>query len=237
MTQPFSSPDLSGNAYLNSYQPLCYNSVGLRALKLHDHLQPYEDASCRREPDFLHPLAPITGVCRGANFVTRLRPGDVTVYMTKRLDGGHYLTAVLEVQQVLTSADAHQKLEAMSLAAGHKRLPGNCFVEDNNPLPLSHTGGFRGQIRKTHAALDRGRLGELAARIRVWDNLYHDRVTETPHVAVTKPHYVELIDPPFITDEMLTNAFDKRPGTRNPPKLDLRRINILLASAGLPIVE
>jgi hypothetical protein len=225
-------PTLTGNAYLNSYQPLCYNRVGLRALKQHNHLQPYEDASCRREPDFLHPLAPITGVCRGANFVTRLKPGDVAVYMTKRLDGGHYITAVLQVKQTIATQDAHQQLAAISAELGH-RLPGNCIVRGNDPLALSHTGGFRSQARATHAALLRNDDAELVKMIRDWDGIYRKRIRVTPNVAITTPHFVELTNPPFINDDMLTEAFGKVPGTLNPAKRSIERINLLLSRASI----
>jgi hypothetical protein len=227
---------LTGNAYLNSYQPLRYNSVGRRALAQQVTLQPYEDASCRREPDFLHPLAPITGVCRGPKFVTRLRQGDVAVYMTKRLDGGHYITAVLEVKRALVDKDAHEQLADLSVELGHA-LPGNCLVKGNGPLPLSHTGGFRGQSRATHAALHRDSADELTTIIRAWDGIYRKRIKVTPNVAVTTAHFVELTNPPFITNEMLIEAFGRIPGTLNPTNLGLERINYLLSLAGVPTVE
>jgi hypothetical protein len=231
-----SIPTLTGNAYLNSYQPLRYNSVGQRALKQHSHLQPYEDASCRREPDFLHPLAPITGVCRGANFVTRIKVGDVAVYMTKRLDGGHYITAVLQVKQTIATQDAHQQLATISTKLGHN-LPGNCIVKGNDPLALSHTGGFRSQVRATHAALHRNDDAELVKMIRDWDGIYRKRVRVTPSVAITTPHFVELTNPPFVSTEMLIEAFGRVPGTLNPANLGTQRINMLLRRAGIPVVE
>lgn len=228
-------PTLTGNAYLNSYQPLCYNSVGQRALNRHNHLQPYEDASCRREPDFLHPLSPITGVCRGANFVTRLKPGDVAVYMTKRLNDGHYITAVLKVKQAIVTQDAHQQLAAICFELGHK-LPGNCIVRGNDPLALSHTGGFRSQVRATHAALHRNEDAELVKMIRDWDSIYRKRVRVTPNVAITTPHFVELTNPPFVNNEMLIEAFGRVPGTLNPANLGLERINYFLNLAGISAI-
>jgi hypothetical protein len=174
-------------------------------------------------------------VCRGANFVTRLTPGDIAIYMTKRLGSGHYITAVLQVKQTIATQDAHQQLADISTELGH-RLPGNCIVRGNDPLALSHTGGFRSQARATHAALHRNDAAELVKMIRDWDGIYRKRVRATPNVAITTPHFVELTNPPFVNDEMLTEASGKVPGTLNPAKRSLERVNYLLHLTGVPSV-
>jgi hypothetical protein len=227
-------PDVaaSGIGYVNTYTPLCALAPGRLAIVRHG-LAPFEDASCRREPDLAHPLAPITAVCRGRNFVTRLRPGTAVIYLTKKMHGGYYLAGALKVLQTLTDQDAHAQLAATCQRLG-LRLPGNCMVlPDNPPLPLSYTGGQRSKGRETLAALRGDDSTVLIEIIRKWDGAYRWRVRQTPTVALCAPHFVELSTPPFVTVQELEVVFGRIPGTRNPGEVGLKKLNELLVAKGI----
>ena len=221
---------------MNTYTPLCALAPGRLAVARHG-LAPFEDASCRREPDLAHPLAPITAVCRGRNFVTRLRPGTAVVYLTKKMHGGYYLTGALKVLQTVTERDAHAQVAALCQRLG-LRLPGNCMVlPENPPLTLSHTGGQRNQGRETLAALRANDADVLADIISKWDSAYRWRVRQTPTVALCAPHFVELSTPPFVTVQELEAVFGRIPGTRNPGEVGLQKLNELLTVKGIePII-
>ncbi|WP_139921185.1 hypothetical protein [Hymenobacter sp. DG01] len=156
--------------------------------------------------------------------------------MTKRMDGGHYLTAVLQVIKNLRDKNSHQLVADHCESLGHA-LPSNCMVRNNTPLTLDKTGGFRSKGRETVAAVARGNEDEMSTIIRAWDGMYRKRIIVTPNVALTKPHYVELRTPSFLTDQHLVDAFGKVPYTLNPPKTTLERLNILLSSVGIQPVE
>lgn len=226
-------PDVvaTGAGYLTTYTPLCALAPGRLAITKHQ-LPPFEDASCRREPDLSHPLAPITAVCRGRNFVPRLKPGAVVVYLTKKLHGGYYLTGALKVLKTYTERNAHTEVANLCQELGLK-LPGNCLVRDNPPLSLDYTGGQRSEVRRTLAALQANQPDELAEIIRKWDGVYKKRVRKTPNVALCHAHFVELHKPPFVSVEELSLVFGRVPATRNPGEVGLDRLNTLLMAKGI----
>lgn len=154
--------------------------------------------------------------------------------MTKRLNDGHYITAVLKVKQAIVTQDAHQQLAAISFELGI-----SCRVivlSGVTSHSLSHTGGFHSQVRATHAALHLNEDAKLVKMIRDWDSIYRKRVRVTPNVAITTPHFVELTNPPFVNNEMLIEAFGRVPGTLNPANLALERINYFLNLAGISAI-
>ena len=227
-------PDVvaTGAGYLTTYTPLCALAPGRLAITKHK-LPPFEDASCRREPDLSHPLAPITAVCRGRNFVPRLKPGAVVVYLTKKLHGGYYLTGALKVLKTYAERSAHAEVANLCRDFGLP-LPGNCMIlPDNPPLPLDYTGGRRDEARKTIAALRAATPQDAMEIVRKWDLGYRQRVRITPNVALCYLHFVELYTPPFVSVKELELVFGKVPRTRNPGEVGLGKLNELLALKGI----
>lgn len=97
--------------YLVSYHPLCSTDHGGRAILAHQHLLPFSDGSCRREPELEAKQPSITALCRGGLFAPRLDLKDRIFYMTVK--GSYFgrakrwaLVAALEVIRKFSSHEA-----------------------------------------------------------------------------------------------------------------------------------
>lgn len=73
--------------YLNSYRPLTRYDEGQQAIVTY-HLPPFNDYSCRREPDFMSKYSSISALCRAEKFAPHLHEGDLAIYITCK---GSYL--------------------------------------------------------------------------------------------------------------------------------------------------
>lgn len=207
-----------GNFYLNSYIPLITFKDRLADIERLG-IPPYVDASCRREPDFESESPPITGLCRGDKFVTRLRVGDKVVYRTKK---GRYdnrpelhwrIVAGLEVIAVLRTHDeAKQWYQKKGLS-----LPINCMVAGNKPKSELECTPLR-KTRDKHTS------------IWSWDNHYRARARACGLVAVCKPIWIELHEPPVWTEMDELKTFGRQMATRNPPRITKEQFKALLRS-------
>ena len=204
--------------YLVTYRPICYSDKGLTAIETHG-ISKYVDFSCRREPDLEHEYPSITALCRASVFAPRLRIGDGIAYITKMgsYEGEekrhHRLTAILEVIHRFGSHDeAGRWYRAQE---GFKRLPSNCMVPDNPPLPLDHTGGIS---RASLKRLVKGNSPEET--IRIWDSGYKTRAREHGVFLVCKTICINLTCPPPVFKEDWKEWCGQVPGTQNPPELE-----------------
>lgn len=185
-------------AFLATYRPLCGTAAGRVAVETYG-LKPYVDASCRREPDLEGRWPTITALCRGRNFAPRLREGDRVAYMTRRLNGVWYLTAMLEVVQRFEShASAADWYRAMGVP-----LPSNCMVAGNPPLPLSHTEG----------------LGAGCTELKEWDEFYQERAHKHGVLLRCNSLFQSLEAPPAITRDDWQAWIGRMPATRTPPPI------------------
>jgi hypothetical protein len=187
--------------YLNAYKPLIATKHGRVAVSTYG-LPPFVDGSCRREPDFESQFPSISTVCRRMKFAPRLCEGDVVVYVTKKgrylqsMQGHWRLVAILKVLKHFEShADAAEWYKSRGV-----ELPSNCLVKSNPPLPLEKTTG------------DRNLLSQ-------WDAIYQFRTRECGVFLVCEPEFVELYQPPILTEDMMLDIFGRIPGLRNPPKI------------------
>lgn len=123
--------------YLNSYYPICHTQFGRGAVEQFG-LHPLIDGSIRREPDFSHPLSPVSGLCRPGKMAD-FGPGDIIVYKT---NGSHVLTAVLEIERKFAS---HQEAAQWLDRNGYLNPSNNILTE---PLPLnqSHAHGYMSKV-------------------------------------------------------------------------------------------
>ena len=197
--------------YLCSYWPLCKTSSGRKAVVKYG-LPPFVNGLSRREPDFEHPHPAITASSRGRNFAPRLRPGDTVVYTTTKGRWGevrfpHWrLVAVLEVaERFETHADAAVWYRAQGL-----RLPSNCVVDSNPPLPVPLT-------------LHHGRLHDDA-----WDAVCIERAAAVGTVLACTPRLLDLHDPTVVTQDDLLAIFGTVPNTRTPPEITDAALDRLL---------
>ena len=189
--------------FLVSYKPLVMNGRGKTAIRRFG-FPPYVDHSCRREPDFESEFPSITAMCRRYNFAPRLNEWDVAVYITTKgkysrdLERHWRLTAIL---RVIKRFKSHRRASKWYQNRGLE-LPSNCMVRANPPLGLDKTSN-----------------PDRLSRVQSWDALYWIRSREIGVFLVCRPLFLDLYDPPVVTEQMMYTAFGRVPGTRTPPKI------------------
>lgn len=204
---------------LNSYRPLCSTVIGLRAIEQYGY-PPFIDASCRREPDFENPNPSITCLCRQELFAPNLYPNDIVIYMTVKgkwfTDYEHHrLVAILAVRE---RKETHLEAKQRYIEKGLP-IPSNCIVTNNPPFGFDSTAGKFEKIadmeRYLAHPLDKKKI--IGDRIlKIWDNDYIEKSKKNGVFLITDPIFVELKNPPILTDQVLKGIFGKVPNTRNP---------------------
>jgi hypothetical protein len=96
------------------------------------------------------------------------------------------------------------------------RLPSNCIVEGNAPVPLDRTDGW-------HQSLE------------AWDRIYRMKARLCPVFLACRTLFCELNGPPVITEETMIRSFGYLPATRTPPVVPLEAIQRLIAEIGLNV--
>jgi len=212
-----------GRCFLATYRPLVRSLAGRQAIQQHS-LSPFIDGSCRREPDFESAFPSITATCRGGNFAPRLQERDRVAYLTVR---GRYggetnrdwrLVAVLRVLHRFEShADA-----ALWYRGQGQPLPSNCFVDGNPPMPFDLTNGDPPQEVRERGERDPVRI------IRLWDATYRSRIGKWPVFLATEVEFLELNNPPQVTEPQLRRIFGRIPPTLNPPEITQQQLESLV---------
>jgi hypothetical protein len=178
--------------YLAKYGPLISTLEGQRA-SMRFNLLPYVDGSCRREPDFECEFPSITSLCRSDLFAPHLKEGDEVVYITKKDFYGEAFKhwRVIARLKILKRFDTHP-----DAAAWYRReigkLPSNCMVAGNPPLPLSYTS--RGASDCAQGC------GSTAASLEKWNEHYQKRADTIPVFLTCKAMWKELSSPAILTD-------------------------------------
>ena len=199
--------------YLNSFRPLCFNKLGQIAINKYG-LPPFVDASCRREPDFQSPYPSISALCRGAMFAPRLREGDSVVYVTVK---GRYEPArfshwrLVSILRVVRRFESHKDAAAWYSSNGLP-VPSNCMVEGNSCLPYDMTIGVIPPNKF-------GSTSNTDALLRIWDRGYKDRASKYGVFLACEADFLELNQPPILTNEMMLQIFRRTPPTLNPPPI------------------
>lgn len=189
--------------FLNSYNPLIKNKRGKSIIEEHG-IPPYVDDSCRREPDFESEYPSITALCRVGKFAPRVNESDLVVYITTKgkYPGHPYphwrLTAILKIVRRFKT---HKIASEWYISKGLE-LPSNCIVGGNYPLPLEMTSN-----KDNYPTVER------------WDAVYKMRARKYGVFLSCRPIFLELHNPPVITEEMMFIAFGKVPVTRTPPRI------------------
>ncbi len=203
--------------YLNSYRPLVFSRRGKSAIKEYG-IPPYVDDSIRREPDFQSQFPSISAICRGVLFAPRLEESDTVVYITVKGNypgrvGRHWrMTAILKV---IRRFESHRQAAKWYEKKGVD-LPSNCMVPENHPLNLDRTSN-----RDNWPTVQR------------WDAVYRMRTNKTPVFLACEALFLELDDPPVVTEELFYDVFAKIPATRNPPEISKEEFEKLTMRVGV----
>ena len=202
--------------FLNSYRPLVGYREGAKAIAAYN-LPPFIDYSCRKEPDFLSAYPSISALCRVEKFAPRLYEGDIAVYITCKgryldTEQSHWrLVAILEVlKRFETHTSAAEWYSSQEIA-----IPSNCVIA--SPLPIEMTAPITG----------------FGTDLRRWDLEYQRRARKCGVFLACKPQFMELYNPPIVTEEMMHMIFNKVPGTQNPPTISLEQLNRLRNLCGI----
>jgi len=219
---------MTERCFLTTYHPLI-KKAGSRKAARENGLRPFIDGSCRREPDLECRYPSITAICRAGKFAPRLCIGDRIAYLTVKgryfsdCESGWRLVAVLRVAQRFST---HEEAAAWYLDQG-LRLPINCLVANNPPMRLEFTiqnplSRFK---RQSGTELDPVRM------VQQWDAKYHQRVAAWPVFLATEILFLELNDPPQITNSQMRAIFNSIPATRNPPEIPCAKLDQLIQIA------
>jgi hypothetical protein len=196
--------------YLAKYRPLNSTLEGQRAATRFDIL-PYVDGSCRREPDFECEFPSISALCRGKLFAPHLKEGDEVVYITTKNRYGEAFRhwRMVASLKVFKHFDSHS--EAAEWYRGKVgKLPSNCIVAGNPPLPLSRTS--RGTSNCAPGC------GSAAATLKQWNDHYQGRANTIRVFLACKTVWKELTSPAILTDQAALKILksEKRVNARNP---------------------
>lgn len=221
---------------LNSFRPLCMTEIGMRAVRDYGY-PPFIDASCRREPDFQNEYPSITALCRQEKFAPILCPNDIVVYISVKgkwlTDFDHYrLIAILVV------TDKKQSHSAAAMWYRNKKieLPSNCMVNDNLPYEFHETAGNyekKTDIRKFLCYENEKQKQIGKRRIEIWNGEYLNKSKKWGDFVITKPIFIELNNPPILTDDDMKKIFGRVPNTRNPNKITKEELKELAKYADI----
>jgi hypothetical protein len=64
--------------------------------------------------------------------------------------------------------------------------------------------------------------------VRLWDATYRGRVAKWPLFLATEPRFLELVDPPQVSESQMRNVFGSIPATLNPPKISCEELSKLV---------
>jgi hypothetical protein len=184
---------LGMSIYLAKFRPLISTPEGQRAVARFN-LSPYVDASCRREPDFDCEFPSISAICRGELFAPHLNEGDEVVYITTKDFYGETFRhwRIIARLKVFKRFDSHSDAAAWYRAKIGK-VPSNCMVAGNNPLPLNQTSHSSSNCAPG--------CGSAAAPLKQWNEHYQRRADAIPVFLACKAVWKELSHPPILTDK------------------------------------
>lgn len=223
---------------LDSYHPLCGGPIGMRAVNEFG-LLPFLDGSCRREPDFESDFPSITTLCRQQLFAPNLWPNDIIIYITTK---GCWLTdyfyyRLVAILTVSVRKESHFQAKTWYNSNSSTGIPSNCIVDGNKPLPFHLTAGNYQSVLEARNYLSSNEkkqalIGER--RVALWDKDYRQKSNVNGTFIITKPIYVNLLNPSILTDSDMRSVFGKVPNTRNPNIIrDKEVAKRLMAFAGV----
>ena len=218
----------TSDIHLVKYSPLNSTEAGQRAVARFG-LPPYADGSCRREPDFESQHPSITALCRRSLFAPHLKEGDEVLYLTVKDFYGKTFKhrRVVALLKVLKRFESHPDAARWYAAQGEK-LPSNCMVPGNPPLPLTHT--TRGASNCAPGC------GSATATLKQWNAHYQKRADEVPVFLACKTVWKELTSPAILTDEAAFQILKswERVRSRLPIQITAAELQAITALASPP---
>jgi hypothetical protein len=112
-------------------------------------------------------------------------------------------------------------------------VPSNCFVKNNSPKPFDHTHGIINPKIKRKLCFPE----EHERAVRLWDRSYKLRIQKQPEFLACHPIFLELQNPPQISEKDMLEIFGRIPGTQNPPKVSKYDVEKLMQLAGVKFSE
>jgi len=219
---------MRGRCFLVTYHPIIRRGAGRQAVA-REHLPPFIDGSCRREPDLESPYPSITATCRAGLFAPRLAVGDEIAYLTVKgrylgdTEPGWRLVAVL---RVIRKFNSHGEAAEWYTSEGLP-LPSNCFVSGNPPKPLNLTNAWPPD--KIRSRMLKG-LGDDDV-VELWDRSYRRRIRESGDFLACEPLMRQLRTPPQLREADINGIFGRMPCTQNPPRIRRDQLARLLQVA------
>jgi hypothetical protein len=203
---------------LVSYYPLCSTNKGSKLAKSNPQFAPFYDGSIRPEPCLEQVMPGISSLCRRSKLAPILQKGDIVIYITKK---GFYgtnrkhrrLVAILNVFKVVKN---HQEAANWYQKSNYK-IPKNCVIEGNSPLPYEKSVLSRRGAKK--AAFE-----------------YHKRADEFKQYNICNAIFKNVEDPPPIYDEDLIKIYGRIPGTQQPCKTSREQLEQFLQITGKSIM-
>ena len=225
---------------LNSFHPLCETRIGRNAIKAFGY-PPFIDASCRREPDFENPFPSITALCRQDKFAPQLLPNDIVLYMTVKgkwfESFEHY--RIIAILEVIERKETHLEAKSWYMHRGLP-VPSNCMVEGNHPHSFLETAGnydTEAEINRFLISSEEKQRIVGERRIKLWDDHYRSKSKKWGAFIVTRPIFVNLVDPPILRPEDILSVFGKSINTRMPKKITRSEFKALAVIANINFVE
>ena len=212
--------------YLVKFGPLISTPEG-QAASVRYNIPAYVDGSCRREPDLECQFPSISALCRAELFAPHLKVGDEVVYITIKDFYGEAFKhwRVVARLKILKRFRSHPDAAAWYRGKIGK-LPSNCMVAGNPPLPLSHTS--RGASNCAPGC------GSAAASLKKWNEHYQKRANAIPVFFVCKAIWKELSSPAILTDAVAFRILksSERVRSRLPIKITASELQAIDAVAG-----
>jgi hypothetical protein len=190
--------------YFCSFYPLTCTRNG-RIAAFMNSLPYFIDGSRRREPDFQHPNPCITGLYR-SGFVKKLKKGDIVIYTSNKFGFGE--SRLVAIMKVIARKPNHRRA-AEWYDCKRLQFPNSLMVSQTRPFPFDQTHQLVDWIKCDKASEEE------------WDNGYKERIRNFPEVAICQVwrKFLELYDPPVLSDKEMKRIFGRVPVSRIPTRL------------------
>jgi hypothetical protein len=125
------------------------------------------------------------------------------------------------VLEIIKRFESHKEA-AKSYLESNLPLPNNCMVAGNVHSPYEMSGGKSAD--RFGGAVDNEEL------VRKWDASYKVRSRKNGVFLACKTDYLELYNPPILTDAFMLETFGRIPPTRTPPPISEEQFEALISN-------
>lgn len=114
------------------------------------------------------------------------------------------------------------------------------MVPENLPFPFLHTAGnyeTQKEVQRFMSMATDKQEVVGARRVQLWDHEYNIKTKKWSDFIITKPIFINLIDPPIVTDGMLDQIFHQKINTRTPKIITVEQFKSLAHIAGVNFIH